>query len=469
MPLFAGMFMFTACDGTDFQVEDQIPDRFHKILYLQEYGKVNISLFDLPEDYTYPMTLVKGGSSINESASVKLIVSSQEEVTEKYSNIESVDYRVLPSECYTLSATDINFSESDVSKDFSVIIHPQVVKGCIESGNADSQWVLPLVVTSESDSINASRNELFLMIDDVITPSVGFVSTSSDKGEFQYGLSASISEMVQFRLDFDNQWDINCKFIVDNDYIGSYNAANGTNYKQVPENLVSLASSMELPKGTSAQLLPVQISELSSLPVGDYMLPVRISEVEPFEVSSSNGLYVLTFSVAFKTEKVDRINWTITANTEELTGENNGNNGHAEHAIDGDVTTYWHSQWLGSNAEPPYEIVIDMHATNVISSIGLMRRSTYLNVFSGKFLTATETEPNTWVEAGSFRFSWVNENGTTVEGANGTQYDPEEVFPLNSLVACRYIKILLEYNDINHTYSSAGHMAEIYAYKLSED
>ena len=41
----------------------------------------------------------------------------------------------------------------------------------------EAVWVLPLQVTSETDSINAEKNELFLKLTGVITPAIGFANS----------------------------------------------------------------------------------------------------------------------------------------------------------------------------------------------------------------------------------------------------------------------------------------------------
>lgn len=462
--VFACALMFTACDETNFEVENQIPEQFHKILYLKESGKINVSLFDLPDDYTYSMTLVKGGSSINDTASAKLIVSSQEEITESYSNIEGINYQVIPEDCYKLSDTDIKFNEEESSKEISVAIHPQIVKNYMSTNSEDVKWVLPLVVTSESDSINANRSELFLMLDEVITPSVGFVNTILDKGEYQYGRHASISEMVQFRLDFENQWDINCQFTIDNNYIDSYNSTNQTDYKPVPDDLISITNSISLPKGTSAQLLPVEVSDISTLPAGDYMIPVKIYKAEPFEASNGNDLFVLTFSVTYI---IDRSNWTATASSEHSP---TGVEGPASNVLDGDPGTYWHSKWSDRDEvidNPPYELIIDTHDDNTyITKIGLLKRLNYINVFKGEFFASSDN--SSWISIGKFRFSWVDENGELAEGAATEKYNKEEYFPITP-TRCRYFKIKIEKSDLNPAFSdNVAHMAEVYAYSEPE-
>ena len=58
----------------------------------------------------------------------------------------------------------------------------------------------------------------------------------------------------------------------------------------------------------------------------------------------------------------DRTDWGISASTEEKVGENAGKYGIATCILDGDLASFWHSQWKGEGANPPlpHEIIIDM-------------------------------------------------------------------------------------------------------------
>lgn len=62
----------------------------------------------------------------------------------------------------------------------------------------DAVWVLPLQVVSENDSVNSEKNELFLQITGVITPSFGFGSSAVSVKEYSYGFA--VAEKVTFAL-----------------------------------------------------------------------------------------------------------------------------------------------------------------------------------------------------------------------------------------------------------------------------
>ncbi|MEM7111379.1 MAG: PKD domain-containing protein [Chloroflexota bacterium] len=69
---------------------------------------------------------------------------------------------------------------------------------------------------------------------------------------------------------------------------------------------------------------------------------------------------------------IDRTTWSITADSEELNGEN----GRATNAIDGNIGTIWHTQWQAANPPHPHEIVVDMGVAYNISGFRYLPRQT---------------------------------------------------------------------------------------------
>ena len=100
----------------------------------------------------------------------------------------------------------------------------------------------------------------------------------------------------------------------------------------------------------------------------------------------------------------DRTDWGISASTEEKVGENAGKYGIATCILDGDLASFWHSQWKGEGANPPlpHEIIIDMKSQQDILSIELARRQgngdTKTVIFS-----IGESEEH-WTELGQLNF-----------------------------------------------------------------
>lgn len=139
---------------------------------------------------------------------------------------------------------------------------------------------------------------------EVITPTIGFKDSYVNVKAYTYGLVSKISEKVPFKLDTNNKWDIECEFVVDNEYITQYNNTNGTVFQILPENSYSFASSMPLPNGTTETTLLVEVKG-SQLQPGDYMLPIRIKNVSQFEISSTNAIYPM--AIRIMGEQLDRI------------------------------------------------------------------------------------------------------------------------------------------------------------------
>lgn len=80
----------------------------------------------------------------------------------------------------------------------------------------------------------------------------------------------------------------------------------------------------------------------------------------------------VTLTVAYE-GKVDKSGWIITGFSTEEPAEG-APNGLASAAIDGDLNTFWHSQWSGGNPGYPHWFSFDMGEEVVISTIEVFRR-----------------------------------------------------------------------------------------------
>lgn len=429
-----------ACEGSKYDLENQIPEKFHKILYLSISGKQDLTLYNTDEDNTYSFSLIKAGSDPTLSAKADITVMTQEEVDEQYSDLEGVNYQVISPSAYSLDKSQLEFSAEDSYKLVNLSLKPREVMAAIAS-NPNAIWVLPLYVSSENDSINATKNQLFLQLKEVITPTIGFKDSYVNVKAYTYGLVSKISEKVPFKLDTNNKWDIECEFVVDNEYITQYNNTNGTVFQILPENSYSFASSMPLPNGTTETTLLVEVKG-SQLQPGDYMLPIRIKNVSQFEISSTNAIYPM--AIRIMGEQLDRTEWTAEANTEELVGEVQNNSGPVECLLDGNLQTFWHSQWQNGSHALPHEVIIDVQKECTFTQFALVQREGSNYVKAGNFQVSSDKAH--WETVGDF--SMKQESGAQVFGVTPTKG--------------RYFKILIteSYNGNNSA------LAEVYAYGL---
>ena len=253
--LAGGLLLLAACNESEYDLENLVPAEYHKILYVNNSGKQELTLFDTEEDNTYSFSVFKAGSDPYQTASVDVNVLSQEEVDSEYSQLEGVSYKVLSTDCYSLGTTHLDFSVDDRYKLVDIALKPQQVKALMAT-DPESVWVLPLHVTSESDSINANKDELFLQIMDVIMPALGFTSTSVTVDQYNYGSAPDLNKNIGIGLDTDNKWDITGQLVVDEAYIAEYNEENGTVYQMLPEGTYTVPESVTLAAGITKTISP---------------------------------------------------------------------------------------------------------------------------------------------------------------------------------------------------------------------
>lgn len=439
--LLAGsLILLGACDESKYELDSLVPEQYHKILYVNNSGKQQVTLYDTGEDYKYSFSVFKSGSDPSLTANVDVHVLTQEELDAKYSTIEAVNYKLIGTDCYSIAATHLDFSADDRYKPVDVLLNPDKIKTAI-AANPSAVWVLPLQVVSENDSINSEKSELFLQITGVITPSFGFASSAVVVKEYTAG--TPISAKVSVGLDTENSWDIDCLFEVDDAYRVAYNTKNKTVFRNLAEGTYTFQGEMTLPSGTTTTDLDVTI-KADQLQPGDYMLPIRIKSVSLFEISADKALSPLAIRILGP--KLDRANWDIEANTQEPNGEGSGN-GVAKCAIDGNSSTYWHSSWQSGTHALPHILIIDTKISHTFTQFGLAQRQneSYTDAGAGNFYVSDDKV--NWTKVGEFAMQKILATQT---------------FSLATPVQGRYFKVEItdSYRDLNTS------LSEIYAYGL---
>lgn len=442
--LVSSLTSLVACEETEYNIENQIPERFHKILYLNVNGRQDLTLYNTGQDNVYSFSVIKAGSDADLSASAKIDVLTQAEVDNRYSELDGVNYKVLDEQFYSIDLPQIDFSADERYKMVAVSLNPQGVIN-VMAEDPSVNVVLPLLLSSESDSINANKRELFLQLKEVITPTIGFSNTNFYVNEYTYGRVSHIDVKVPFKLDVTNMWDIEGQFGLNNNYIADYNAANRTLFKMLPENSFSFTETFALPVGTTEAELALSV-EGESLKPGDYMLPIQFKNVSMFEIAADRNTYPM--AIRIMGTQLSRDGWTASASTEEPNGEGAGN-GIANSMLDGNLNTYWHTQWQGVGANPPlpHTIIIDTQKEHTFTQFALTHRENVYYTKGGEFYVSSDL--NDWGEkVGSF----------TLKQENGSQ-----VFGINQATG-RYIKIVV--TESNRSEGLAT-IAEFYAYGIN--
>lgn len=119
--------------------------------------------------------------------------------------------------------------------------------------------------------------------------------------------------------------------------------------------------------------------------------------------------------------------WTIASfSSQEPVGEGPPN-GLASSIIDGNATTFWHSEWYAATGAPPHVLVVDMQASQPVNGFVFTQRANgSRNIKNMKVETSADGINYTEVTGSPFLLAKVNSSQT---------------FPLPAAITCRYIRL----------------------------
>ena len=69
--LMGGLVLLGACSESKYDLDQLVPEEYHKILYVNNSGKQDFTLYDTDEDNKYVLSVIKSGSDPSLTASVK--------------------------------------------------------------------------------------------------------------------------------------------------------------------------------------------------------------------------------------------------------------------------------------------------------------------------------------------------------------------------------------------------------------
>lgn len=430
-----------ACDSSEYDLENQIPKQYNKILYLQTTGKQELTLYNTGEANTFSYTIVKSGSEPTLTATADLKVLTQKELDERYGELEGVNYKLLTGDAYSLENSHMEFASQDRYQNVTVSVDPAKVQADMDA-DPTAVWVLPLYATSETDSINADKNSLFLQFTEILKPAVQFSTTRVSAITKQYGLAGTFTQEALLKLDVENiSWDITCNFTVDAGYVDTYNAEHKTGYKLLTDHY-SFAEQVTLSKGTTETPLIVTI-EGANLEPGDYMLPIKISDTSLFLPKKGEDVYPL--AIRIMGTQLSRAGWTAIASSQ--TVEGNGN-GAASNIFDDNINTYWHSKWDNGYPPLPHELIIDTQSMHTFTQVSLQRRLGYNYARFGYFYVSDTGDSDSWQEVGTF----------TMENQDAVQ--TFSIIPIKG----RYVKIKVTESNNNNACAA---FSEVYLYGIN--
>ena len=357
-------------------------------VYLVDSGLQEFEIYKTGELATYQVSVYRSG--VDETSCTASVAVWSEGELDAYNEANETGYRMMPADCYSMPASQVSFDAArrDVSRALDIVFDPEKIDAL-----PDGEYVLGLTLAEASVEINAEKSKT-LLLPSVIEPLVYFTEGGC---ELDFGLGAAdIAQEISVGFNAENRQDIACALAVAPELVDAYNSGHGMDCVLLPAEYYTLPESVVIPEGGNEASFEVPVS-VSALPMGDYVLPIRLNS-ETFHAREGDDVYYLQMSVTLPI--LDTTGWTITANTEEPA--ETPPNGLPSSIIDGDIDTFWHSQWSGGWQDWPHIIDIDMQRLCEVISIDYYGRQDGSNPNTKDIEFLLSTDQLTWTSIGKF-------------------------------------------------------------------
>ncbi len=321
--------------------EDLIPEKYNKILALKTVGEQNITLYETGEDGTYGFTILKGGNNTNASAQAEIKVMNEMEL-EIYSQEVGKKYNLLPSSMYEIENTSLNFSSDEAFMRRNITFKTNDISALLQGGTLD--YVLPIMLVSNTDSVN-SEKELLMLKPQVVVPVVSYFINSAT-------LNVQGSETIyEFHLElpFESLWDFEATIDVEQSAVPE-------GYSLISSDQYSIENNGKVifKKGNKiSEPLKITIKNADLFGSG-YVLPIKVTDVtmSGFKTPDTNFMLYAAYN------KVPLSVDMLSSNAQEP------NEGPIANLIDDNPATYFHSAWSFAIADPHH---IQINLKNAIT------------------------------------------------------------------------------------------------------
>lgn len=241
-------------------------------------------------------------------------------------------------------------------------------------------------------------------------------------------------------------------FEVNESLVDSFNQKNGTKYSILPLSSYTFTQPSAIIHAgeLSTPPLKIGINPQNNLELfKEYILPITIKSGGNFPINEDlkTAFFVVQAILDFDDfPKYDRSGWSVFGVSSDEPHEGPENGGVGMSAIDGNLNSFWHSQWFGGFSSSPHWIAYDLGEVLPIHGLSFYGRQSDQNGKPKEVLISASKDGNDWVVLDSFQLENVNSE--------------QRLFVKNMLNA-RYIKITMLSNFGDEQYT---HLAEVYLF-----
>ena len=391
-------------------------------VYIVNSNLVAADVYNTGYDEAYPIGVYKSGY-VNETAYADITVS--DAALAWYNATNSTNLKQLPADCYTIPFGKVDFLSNQVSGLYNIIFHNEKL---IALGSDLKNYVIPLQLSKSNIQINYGKQ--YSIVSPVVKAAyvsmgrAGEIALQVDKNTKT--LLADLPVSVQFK----NNWNLSIDFASEKADFDKFNTTKGGALTLLPGGAYTYASKVVMEQGKKSVINTVSIDK-AKLSYAFYCLPVRITgtSMEKMVANPDAAVSYITINTLLP---IPRNLWEVVGFSSESVNE--GANGPAKLVLDGNIDTFWHSEWGGENATSGKDnwITFDMGQEWILGAVSITPRQNNAGAQIG-YVQVSNNASGPWTYVGNFATS-----GKTVD----------QTFPV-APTACRYFRLFLPANGLD--------------------
>lgn len=463
------MLSLAACDNSDYELDNLIPDKYKRVVCIQNEQRTDLELFDVGFELDTEITVLRSGGDPSLEAATSLVAMTQDELSEF-----NPEYKLLDPSLYTI-ASKINFAPNERYKIVSLAFSSEAIKEMKENCN-DGTYYAALKLQQEGET-TVDTDKYYILRRIVVKDatidfglSSGVVNMNTEKSSFTVSLPFN-------NTAFDIAWDLEVENVFndteESKELGNSLAAKYARKGMPLEAFVTTESAME----PGVNSLTYSISMPEGTPYGVYWLKVKLSNptLNEAPIATTTGEDVeaviryeympdvtvsgLLTALNGSATALDRTGWVFQP-------ESVQNSNPPTLALDGDLGNFWENRWgdggYGPRSSLPFNAVLDMGSKQKINILEPWRRS-------GGYVTDTKTieiyaaETVDYSNRESIQYGDLTYIGT-VEFGNTSNTRQGQLFALDP-VETRYL--IMRFTGSNRNGSCIS-LAEIGAWTTEE-
>lgn len=375
------MLSMAACDNSDYELDNLIPDKYKRVVCIQNDQTADLELFDVGLTLNTEITILRSGGDPSLDAAAAIVSMTQDELAEY-----NVNYKLLDPSYYTVGSK-IDFAPEERYKNMSISFDSDKIKDMKENCN-DGTYYMALKLQQQGETtVDKEKNYILrrIVVKDATIDfglSSGIINMSGDNAGFTVSLPFENS-------DFDIAWDMT----IDNTFDDSEESTELGNSlpakyarRGLPAGAIANSDVATMEPGTNSVNYAIEMPE--GTPYGVYWFKVKLSNptLNEMPIASTNGDIEATVRYEYMPEvtvtslctaisgwatALDNTGWKFVPESQMTSNP-------GSLVVDGDTAAaFWENRW-GSGGygtySLPFNAVLDMGSEQNVTIIEPWRR-----------------------------------------------------------------------------------------------